>query len=219
VKPDRIVGAPDWVRSKRYDIAAKVTPEDAPKLKNLKMEQRGAMMQPLLEQRFGLKYHHESRELPMYALVVAKGGPKVTESKPGEPMPFPNDAKSDGPPRLGNREIIGEGMRMRPGSIQSRGGNTAFLVNVLSGILDRTVVDKTGLTGSYDFSLNWTPDESMGNALGGPRGGSPKDDAPPDAGGPTLFSAVEEQLGLKLQSVKGKVDVIVIDHIDLPTEN
>jgi uncharacterized protein (TIGR03435 family) len=75
------------------------------------------------------------------------------------------------------------------------------------------------LTGNYDFSLNWTPDENMRNALGGPQGSPPKDDAPPDAGGPTLFSAVEEQLGLKLQSEKGKVDVIVIDHIDLPTEN
>jgi bla regulator protein BlaR1 len=237
VEPDRIVGAPDWVRSRRYDIEAKVTPEDAPKLEKLKMELRRAMLLPVLEERFGLKYHHESRELPMYALVVAKGGPKLTESKPGEGMPGPDGhtappggpmpppggpgliARPDGPPREGGRPVIGEGMRMTPGSIQSRGGTTAFLAHALSGMLGRTVVDETGLTGNYDFSLNWTPDEGMRNVLGGPQGGPPRDDAPSDAGGPTLFSAVEEQLGLKLQSEKGKVDVIVIDHIDLPTEN
>jgi uncharacterized protein (TIGR03435 family) len=110
-------------------------------------------------------------------------------------------------------------MRMSPGSIQSRGGNIAFLAHALSRTLGRTVVDKTGLTGIYDFALNWTPDESMGNVFDGPQGGPPKDDAPPDANGPSLFTALEQQLGLKLQSEKGKVDVIVIDHIDLPTEN
>jgi uncharacterized protein (TIGR03435 family) len=237
VEPDRIVGAPDWVRSRRFDIEAKVTPEDAPKMEKLKMEQRRAMLLPLLEERFGLKYHHENRELPVYALVVAKGGPKLTESKPGEVMPGPDGytartgepmpssggpgpvAKVDGPPGVGNRAIIGEGMRMGPGGIQSRGGNTAFLAHALSGILGRSVVDKTGLTGNYDFSLNWTPDESMRNGLGDPQGGPPKGDAPSDAGGPTLFTAVQEQLGLKLESQKGTVDAIVIDHIDLPTEN
>ena len=237
VEPDRIVGAPDWVRSKRYDMEAKVKPEDAPKLGKLKMEQKRAMLLPLLEERFGLKYHHEARELPIYALVVAKGGPKLTESKPGEGTPGPDGhaappggpapppggpgpiAEPDGPPRAGNKAMVGEGMRMGPGGIQSRGGNTAFLAHALSGIVGRTVVDKSGLTGNYDFSLNWTPDESMGSALGGPQEGPPKGDAPQDAGGPTLFTALQEQLGLKLESQKGAVDVIVIDHIDLPTEN
>ena len=235
VEPDRIVGAPDWVRSKRYNIEAKVKPEDAPKMDKLKGEQKRAMMLPLLEERFGLKYHHESRELPIYALVIAKSGPKLTESKPGEgmpsldgpsgrpgPLPPPGGAlvgtRPDGPPGAGNRPAIGEGMRMAPGNIRAHGGTTDFLAHVLSGTLGRTVVDKTGLTGNYDFSLTWTPDPSMRNALGDPPGAQPEADAAPDAG-PTIFTALQEQLGLKLDPQKGAVDVIVIDHIDPPTEN
>ena len=241
VEPDRIVDAPDWVRSKRFDIEAKVKPEDAPKLQKLKLEQKRTMLLPVLEERLGLKYHHESRDLPIYALVVAKGGPKLTASKPREatsspdgPTPPPGDllattrgpsggpgprTRPDGPPGPGNRPVIGEGMRMGPGGIQSRGGNMDFLAHALSGILGRTVVDKTGLTGTYDFSLNWTPDQNMRGALGGPQGGPPEGDAAPDTTGPTLFTAVQEQLGLKLEPQKGAVDVIVIDHIDPPTEN
>ena len=111
-------------------------------------------------------------------------------------------------------------MRVSPGSLEANGGTIGFLTHALSNFVGSTVVDKTGLTGNYDFSLKWTPDEnSIPNA--GPAGGGPprQGDAPVDPNGPTLFTALEEQLGLKLQSEKGKVDVIVIDHIDLPTEN
>lgn len=237
VEQDRIVGEPSWANSSRYDIEAKVDPEDAPKLKDLKVDQRNAMMLQLLVDRFNLKYHHETRELPTYALVVAKGGSKLTEAKPGESMPRPEEhpgepgakmpspgipeamVKLDGPPRAGNRPMKGEGMMMSPGSITSRGGSVDFLSHALSNMLGRTVVDETGLTGKYDFSLNWTPDENMPSALGGPEGGPPRGEAPPDAGGPTLFTALEEQLGLKLEAQKGKVDVIVIDHIDQPSQN
>lgn len=241
VEPDRIVDTPEWVRSKRYDIEARVKPEDAPKLAKLSGEQKRAMMLPLLAERFGLKYHQESRNLPIYALVVAKGGPKLTASKPGEGGPGPDGhtpppgdllattdgpsggagprTRPDGPPGPGNRPVIGEGMRMGAGGIQSRGGNMAFLAHALSGTLGRTVVDKTGLTGAYDFSLNWTPDQSMRSPLGGREGGASEGDAAPDATGPTLFTAVQEQLGLKLEPQRGAVDVIVIDHIDPPTEN
>lgn len=239
IEPDRIVGAPKWVQSNRYDVEAKVAPEDAPKMDKLKTEQRREMFLPLLEERLNLKYHHETRELPMYALVVAKGGPKLTESKPGQPIPFSDGhtaagqpggampspggpgaiAKADGSPRAGNRRVIGEGMRINPGAIEAHGGSITFLSHALSRILAHTVVDKTGLTGTYDFTLNWTPDESMRNSMGGPGGGPANGDAPPDAGGPSLFTALEEQLGLKLESQKGTVDVIVIDHIDVPSEN
>jgi len=228
VERDRIVAAPKWVQSNRYDIEAKVAPEDAPKMDKLKIEQRREMLLPLLEERLNLKYHHETRELPMYELVVAKGGPKLTEVKPdspitsqGAPIPPPGDpgpnAKPNGPPRdrAGNMGM----MRMSPGGIEAHGGTTAFLTHALSGILGRTVVDKTGLTGNYDFTLNWTPDESMRNVMGPPPGGPHKGDAPPDESGPSLFTALEEQLGLKLESQKGTVDVIVIDHIDQPSEN
>jgi bla regulator protein BlaR1 len=230
VERDRIIGAPDWARSKRFDISAKVAPEVAPKLDNLKMEQRRAMLLPLLEERFALKYHHESRELPMYSLVVAKGGPKLKIST--APVTAPPGASGgpngpgapDGPAgasRLSREHPGGPGMmRMSPGAIEANGGGMPFLAHALSALVGRSVVDKTGLTGNYDFSLNWTPDEGsmprMGPTAGGP---PPQGDAPTDPNGPTLFTALEGQLGLKLQSEKGKVDVIVIDHIDLPTEN
>lgn len=232
VERDRIDGAPDWVRSKRFDIAAKVAPEDAPTLDKLKIEQRRAMLLPLLEERFGLKYHHETRELPMYSLIIAKGGPKLKVSTtpppppPGAPAAPGGPAAPDGPsPAAGSsRQRPGPGgpgmMRMSPGEIDANGGGMPFLAHALSALLGRSVVDKTGLTGNYDFNLKWTPDEStmprIGPAGGGP---PPQADASIDPNGPTLFTALEEQLGLKLHSEKGKVDVIVIDHIDLPTEN
>ncbi len=217
VESDRIVDAPGWVKTNGYDIEAKVAPEDAPRMDKLKREQRAAMFLPLLEARFNLKYHHETRELPMYALVVAKGGPRLTESKP-DPMPHSDAAKPDGLPkdRIGNRGM----MMMNPGGIEAHGGGMPFLAHALSAIVGRSVLDRTGLTGTYDFKLQWTPDEAaMPMARGGSEGGPPKVDTPADAGGPSLFTALVEQLGLKLESQKGMVDVIVIDHIDPPSEN
>jgi len=222
VESDRILGAPGWVKSNRYDIEAKVAPEEAPKMEKLKVEERREMLLPLLQERLNLKYHHESRELPTYVLVVAKGGPKLTQSKPGSPVPPPSNTPGatpgpGGPPRdpIGNRGM----MMMNPGRIEAHGGGMFLLSHALSALVGRTVVDKTGLTGNYDFSLNWTPDESMRNLMGGPGGGPEKGDADPEAGGPSLFTAVQEQLGLKLESQKDTLDVIVIDHIDLPSQN
>lgn len=230
VERDRIEGAPDWARSKRFDIAAKVAPEDAPKLDKLKMEQRCTMLLPLLEERFGLKYHHESRELPMYSLVVAKSGPKLKVSTTPLPPPraasgAPGDvAEPERPgvsPGLSRERPGGAGMMtMNPGAIEANGGGMQFLAHALSALVGRSVIDKTGLTGNYDFSLNWTPDENSRPGMGPDASGPPpQTDAPVDPNGPTLFTALEEQLGLKLQSQKGRVDVIVIDHIHLPTEN
>lgn len=217
VERDRIVGAPAWVKSNRYDIEAKVAPGEAPKMEKQKLEQRREMLLPLLAERFNLKYHHETRELPMYTLVVAKGGPKLTESKPEDAIPD-DGAKAGGPPkdRIGNRGMI----TMNPGGIEAHGGGITFLAHALSAIVGRSVVDKTGLTGTYDFKLQWTPDDAaMPMAHGIAEGGPPKNDMPADAGGPSLFTALEEQLGLKLESQKGPADVIVIDHIDLPSQN
>jgi bla regulator protein blaR1 len=229
VERDRIVGAPDWVRSKRYDIEAKVAADDAPKMEKLKVEQRRAMLLPLLEERFGLKYHHETRELPMYALVVAKSGAKLKESTtpmappPGAPGAPGGPPAPDGPGAPGGppRDRVGNPgmMKMSPGAIEANGGGMQFLAHALSAIVGRSVVDKTGLTGNYDFSLNWTPDQGSMPSPGHGAGGPPSGDAPVDPNGPSLFTALEEQLGLKLESQKGTVDVIVIDHIDLPTEN
>jgi uncharacterized protein (TIGR03435 family) len=108
---------------------------------------------------------------------------------------------------------------MGPGHLEAEGGNTEMLARVLSQQLGRTVVDKTGLTGTYDYALQWTPDDAPPSAPGGADSGPPHNEGGTDAAGPSLFTAVQEQLGLKLESAKGQADVIVIDHIDLPSEN
>jgi uncharacterized protein (TIGR03435 family) len=219
---DRIVGEPPWVKTKRYDIQAKVSPEDAPKLEKQKIDERRSMMLPLLQERFNLKYHHETRELPGYVLVVAKGGPKMKASEVQDAPVSPKDAAdsktSDAtvkhPPQ--NRFL----RQMGPGHLEANGTDMQGLARVLSMQLGRSVEDKTGLTGNYDYTLNWTPDNAPPPIPGGgPEGGPPHNDASGEGSGPSLFTAVQEQLGLKLESTKGMVDVIVIDHIDQPSEN
>jgi bla regulator protein blaR1 len=217
VEDDRILGEPNWVKN-RFDIEAKVDAEDAPKLKKMKFDQRRAMVLPLLEDRFNLKYHHETRELPMYALVVAKGGLKMKATAPDDPpkadsAPKPEDGDAKDKPRMGRHSLMMNGR----GHLESTGTTTEMLSHVLARELGRTVVNKTDLTGNYDYTLQWTPDD-VGTPMGGDAGPG-KGDISPDAGGPTLLTALEEQLGLKLESQKGTVDVIVIDHIDLPSEN
>ncbi|HEY1983966.1 MAG TPA: TIGR03435 family protein [Terracidiphilus sp.] len=204
---DRIVGAPGWVKSTRYDVQAKVSVEDAPKLKDLKIDQRRSMLVPLLVDRFNLKYHHETRELPSYSLVIAKGGLKMKESAP------PSAASKDGD--RSPRSLMFNG----PGNLESTGTGTQFLAHALSREVGRSIVDKTGLTGSYDYTLHWRPDNAPPPMAGGPAGGPPHGDAGEDAGGPSLFTALQEQLGLKLEASKGMEDVIVIDHIDQPSAN
>jgi uncharacterized protein (TIGR03435 family) len=213
MEDDRVIGAPGWTKSDRWDIEAKVAPEDAPKLEKIKAEERRQMLLPVLVERFNLRYHVEQRELPTYALLIAKGGPKLTESKPDDTgsheFPGPNGQRAP-------RGMV----RMGAGRIDAHGGGLEFLAHALSPMLGRTVLDKTGLTGKYDFTLQWTPDPAM-NPMRGPGGdgGPPHGDSAADEGGPTIFTALEEQLGLKLEAQKSKVDVIVIDHIDLPSEN
>ena len=227
VEDDRIVGAPAWVRTNHYNVEAKVAPEDAPKLEKLKLDQRQSMMLPLLVERLSLKYHHETRELPMYSLVVAKGGPKMKASESQDPPSAgppgsPDKLDPAAPPPRRSMRMMGRG------HIEAEGTNMQVLAHILSQQLGRSVTDKTGLTGNYDYTLQWTPDDAPppmgsgggpGGPGGGPAGGPPHNDSGSDAVGPSLFTAVQEQLGLKLESGKGTVDVIVIDHIDPPSEN
>lgn len=222
VEDDRILGEPSWVKN-RYDVEAKVDADDAPKLKDLKFDDRRAMMLPLFQDRFNLKYHHETRDLPIYTLVVAKSGVKMKQSAPDPPAksddvkpdapPRPDPAGPNAPPRLGRHGLMSNGR----GHLESTGTSTEMLVHILSSELGRTVVDKTGLTGNYDYTLQWTPDD-VGTPMGGDAGPG-KGDISPDSGGPTLLTALEEQLGLKLESTKTSIDVIVIDRIDPPSEN
>jgi uncharacterized protein (TIGR03435 family) len=223
---DHVFGAPSWVKSTRYDIEAKVSAEDAPKLKGIKREQRMEMLLSLLVERFNLKYHHETRELTTYSLVVAKGGVRMKESAPSDPGP--KDAPKDAGAKDAPKEISADSPKappkggmlrmMGPGHIESEGTPTQFLAHLLSQQLGKTVVDKTGLTERYDYTLQWTPDDAT--PMAGDAGGGPgHDENAPQAGGPSLFTAIEEQLGLKIESTKGPVDVIVIDHLDSPSAN
>jgi uncharacterized protein (TIGR03435 family) len=214
VEDDRILGAPSWVNTNRYDIEAKVAAEDAPKLGKLNAEDRRDMLIPLLAQRFHLKYHHEMRELPQYALVVAKGGPKLAK---GEPLPppgllggFASDENQPGSQVNGHYNIM-----MRPGHVEAVSTPIEVLVYPLSQFLGRTVVNKTGLTGTYNFNLQWTPDDAPPSVPGG----QVRSDNATDASPLSLFTAIQEQLGLKLEAEKGRIDVIVIDHIDRPSPN
>ena len=215
--PNELTGEPDWAKSEGWDINAKVASEDVDALKKMSFDDRRRMFIQVLQERFGLKYHTEKRELPVYALVVAKGGPKMTEAKE-EPDAVKNVGKGGPGKLMGN-----------PGHITAEGTTTEFLSNVLSRMIGRKVVDKTGLNAHYDFTLTWAQEQSGGDAgeksmmrgPGGPGGpaGGPGGGASDPGSGASVFTAVQEQLGLKLEPQKAMVDIIVIDHLEKPSEN
>jgi len=219
VEDDHLIGAPSWVNTIRYDIEAKVAPEDAPKLDKLKAGDRNAMLIPLLTERFNLKYHHETRDLSTYALVVAKGGPRLSKGEPDAPPGEQGAATGQdhpGDPTKEHHRIFSI-----PGHIEADSVPMYVLADPLTQYLRRTVVDKTGLTGNYNFTLRWTPDNAPSPMLGaaGPLGAPVDAENAGEAAHVSLFTAIQEQLGLKLESQKSSVDVIVIDHIDPPSPN
>ena len=216
VKDAQISGAPGWIESEHFDIEAK--PDDAFLEQKLSRDERGRqislMMQSLLADRFKLALHHETKQLPVYALVVAKGGSKLKEAPPAPPEA---DGTGPGPP---DGRLRRGGVQMRRGELIASAIPLDRLEDVLSHITGRPVVNRTGLQGLYDFTLNWTPGEGEGPMMGG-AAGPPAPDAPPppDANGPTIFTALQEQLGLKLESQKAPMDTVVIDHVERPSEN
>jgi len=185
ISQNQVIGVPTWATDGGFDIEAKVAAEDLPALAKLTFEQRRTMFQQILTDRFKLVAHHETRELPVYELTIGKKGSKLKESASGDP--------ASAIPRT----MFGRG------KVTSTDGSLSFFITQLSRELGRPIVDKTGLTGHYDFTLEWTPEGA----------------APTDQSGPDIFTAIQEQLGLKLESTKGPVDVIVIDHIEKPSEN
>ena len=202
VEPDDIYGLPDWAMNNRYDIQTKVAAEDIAAYRKLPRADRERMMQAVFEDRLKLKAHLGSKEVPMYQLVIAKGGPKLQEGKPGDT--YANGIKlPDGTP------IGGAGAFMGRGSYTGQQVTVLDLLNMLKGPTGRPVIDKTGLTGEYDISLHWAPD--LGASSPGP--------APPDDTLPSIYTALEDQLGLKLEPTKGTIPTIVIDHIEKPSEN
>ncbi len=224
VNDNQIFGLPNWLNSEKYDIEARMDSSVTDGLQKISEDQRRVekrrMLQALLADRFKLMLHRETKQLGMYALVIAKNGPKLQEAKPDDT--YPKGMKDDGRPlgagvfRLGRYaggrgELVGQGLPM------------ATLVRLLSEkILNRSVLDNTGLTGSYDFTLQWTiADESQGpmfKGAGEDQQGTGSTN-PPESSGPSLFTAIQEQLGLKLESQKGSGQVLVIDHVEKPSEN
>ena len=216
LKDAQILGAPHWIESESFNIEAK--PDDAFIDQKLSRDERShqisLMMQALLADRFKLALHHETKELPVYALMVAKGGPKLKESPPAPPDA---DGAEPGPPPSG--QLRRGGVQMRRGELIASAIPLDRLEDVLSRVTGRPVVNQTGLKGLYDFTLKWTPEEGEGPMMGGPPGPPPDAPPPPDANGPTIFTALQEQLGLKLESQKAPMDTVVIDHVEQPSEN
>jgi uncharacterized protein (TIGR03435 family) len=181
----QIAGAPSWLGNQFYEIAAKADGESTPTQAELRQ-----MFQKLLADRFQLKIHRETRELPVYALIVGKDGPLMRESSP--------DTRYS---------------RMIPGTGQWKVSKVdmARLARDLTREVGRTVVDLTGLTGYYDFTLEWTPEQASPPTADGA--------ALPNSGGPSIFTAVQQQLGLKLESRKHPIDLLIIDHVEKPSAN
>ena len=215
VEDNQIFGAPGWVKSEGYNVEAKMDQATADKMKNLDRAQdllaRQHMLQTLLADRFKLTIHRETKELPIYSLVVAKGGSKLHEAKPGDA--YPNGLKrADGRP--GGAHIMYQG---NGGDLTAQGVGTDEIARWLAQETSRTVVDNTGLKGNYDFTLNWTPDQIAPTSSG--PGGAGTDSGTSSESGPSLFTSIQEQLGLKLESQKGPVEVLVIDHVERHSEN
>jgi uncharacterized protein (TIGR03435 family) len=192
--PDsQILGGPAWIKSIMFDIDAKSDPVVDAQLHALPSEQarhqKQLMVQALLADRFQLKAHQETRQLPVYALVVAKGGPKFK----------PSDIN-------GTTIDIGRTRLHVAGSDDT----ISILARALARVLDRVVLNQTGLSGRYDLTMQWTPDDAPTTMLNG---------APEQLAPPGIFTAIQEQLGLKLESTRGPVPVLVIDSVEMPSAN
>jgi uncharacterized protein (TIGR03435 family) len=195
IPDDRLFGKPKWLDSTRYDIVAQALGPPASNQESPGPGWLQQMMQSLLATRFKLAVHRETRERPMYVLLVDKNGPKV--------HPVESDEE------IGQNPFRGSGR----GRLIGTKVNCEMLANVLSDRLGRAVEDKTGLKGLFDFTLEWTPDADPQSAAADAALTTPR-------AGPSIFTAIHEQLGFKLESRKGQVEVIVIDRMEsTPTEN
>jgi uncharacterized protein (TIGR03435 family) len=174
------------------------------------------MVQSLIEDRFQLKMHREIKELPVYELLVAKSGLKMKLSADQSPEALQESGSKPPPlPQRGGPAPRGV-LRMGRGSLETNGAPVSNFILGLSQQLGRPVIDKTGITGFYDIKLQWTPELGQGQVA---PGGSEPAPPPPDISGPSIFTAIQEQLGLRLESSKGPVEVLVIDSVQKPTEN
>jgi uncharacterized protein (TIGR03435 family) len=195
----QVTGGPGWINSDRFDIVAKAegNPSTDARL----------MLRTLLADRFKLMVHHETRELPVYALVIArrdgKLGPQLRPSNLADCLAAPKLSTPSDP----NAAVRCGGGFLRTGELGARAMEFSTLATTVSNLADRPVVDRTGLTGTFDWNLQWTADRSP----------SPTGDRSTDS--VSLFTALQEQLGLKLEPTRGPVDVLVIDHVERPIED
>jgi uncharacterized protein (TIGR03435 family) len=201
---DQVTGGPPWVSSTRFDLDAKEDAALSAEIARLPHGQQGdevrEMLRDLITQRFHLQLHHETRQLAVYDLVVAKGGPKLL------PAADPANAKASDGAAKPSRWIRFAGV----GDLEGYSADMSTLVTVLCmqpEIGGRLVLDKTGLTANYDFTLKWTPDILLG-----------ANQTAANAG-PSLFTALQEELGLRLESARAPVDQIVIDSVSPPAAN
>jgi uncharacterized protein (TIGR03435 family) len=219
LKTFQVTGA-DMRDGDRFNIAAKV-PQGATK-DDLKL-----MLQNLLADRFKLKFHRETKEMPIFELTVGKNGLKFKESAGPPPEPDPaaprpaNRPDKDGYPSPPPGAMIMSSMNGSPRArLNAASESMPEFIVMLSNSLGRVVVDGTGLKGKYDFVLSWIPEPMNGAPIPMPPGGGSGAAPLPDEAGPTLIGAVQQQLGLKLESKKGPVEILVIEHYEkVPTEN
>jgi uncharacterized protein (TIGR03435 family) len=193
VQAKQLIGLPPWAETDKYDIDAKPDGEGAPSGKQWK-----AMIQKMVAERYKLTFHPDKKELSVYVLSVAKGGPKLTKNE-GDPNGLP--------------ALFFHG---RLGDLDVRNATLADFTGLMqSAVLDKPVVNQTELTGKYDFTLSWTPDDSQFSGMGA-KIPPPTDNANAP---PNLYTAMQEQIGLKLEATKAPADVMVIDHVEKPSDN
>jgi len=191
VQDKQLIGLPPWAETDKYDIDAKPDIDGTPNRKQLQ-----GLVQKLIAQRFSLTFHRDKRELSVYVLSVAKTGAKLTKSEDQGGLP------GFGLRGLGALNVHNSSMSEFAGMMQET-------------VMDRPVIDQTGLAGRYDFTLNWTPDDSQFGGMGA-KVPPPTDNTNPP---PNLYTAIQEQIGLKLDATKAPTDVMVIDHVEKPSEN
>ena len=228
VQDFQIIGGPGWIGSDAFDIEAKpeegAVPQQPGPRDPTAIDPMSLMVQSLLEDRFELKLHRETRELPVYILSIGKDGPKFKAVDPAQQTDAPSGARGVGgsgrvptPASLpvGN---MGSSINNGRGEMSAHAVPMVRLISFLSQQLRRPVVDKTDLKDLYDFRVEWTRDQNIG-AAAPTAAGTPTPAAADAPSGPSIFTALQEQLGLKLDSGRGPVEVLIIDSVQKPAEN
>ena len=203
----QISGGPRWIDSDRFDVEGKAEDPQAG------FDQVRLMLQSLFEDRFKLKAHRETKQSPVYALVIGKAGPRIQLSRDQSPENVDGPAPPGAGPNHG-------AIRIGVGNLVGNAVTLSWFASMLSPRLDRLIIDRTNLAGRFDIRLQWAPSPAE-DLFGVPaeiidmNGVAVR----PDPSGPSIFSAIQEQLGLKLESAKAPVEVLVIEHVEKPTAN